>query len=369
MRITAAVMPGRGEPFRLETLELDEPRPDEVLVRVVATGMCHTDLHVRDQAIPTPLPAVLGHEGAGIVERVGSAVTKVAPGDPVVMTFHSCGHCRNCRAGAIGYCDDSFGANFAGRRFDGSATLRRPDGGLVHGAFFHQSSFATHALATERNVVKVPRDVPLERMGPFACGFQTGAGSVMNTLRPPVGSAIAVLGTGAVGLAAVIAAAIVGCGTIIGVDLKPARLALARQLGATHTIEAGAEDAVAAVRRITGGGADFSLDTTADPRALRLAVDCLRPAGVCGLVGGAPRGAEVSLDVGTMLRGRVLRGIIEGDSIPDLFIPQLIRLYRQGRFPVDPLVRLYPLAEINQAAHDAESGTVIKPILVMPGVS
>jgi aryl-alcohol dehydrogenase len=362
MKITAAVVRAKGEPFRIEEVELDAPRDDEVLVRIVATGMCHTDLVARDQLYPVPFPLVCGHEGAGIVEQVGARVTKVRPGDPVVLTYLSCGACFACLRGRPMYCYRLFDLNFGGKRADGSLTMRQ-NGTGVHGAFFGQSSFATHALASERNVVRVRPDAPLELLGPLGCGVQTGAGSVMNALRPEAGSSIAIFGAGAVGLSAVMAARAVGCTPIIAVDPKPERLALARELGATHTINPAEADPVAEIRRLTDGGALYALEMAGIPQVLRQAVDCLVPTGVCGLVGAAPVGVEASLDMTTVLLGRTVRGLIEGESIPDIFIPRLIDLYLEGRFPFDRLIRPYPFAEINAAAADSEQGRTIKPVL------
>lgn len=362
MKITAAVVREKEQPFSIEELDLEEPRADEILVRVVATGVCHTDLIVRDQYYPVPLPVVLGHEGAGVVEGIGEGITKVGPGDHVVLSYSYCGACVNCKQGQLGYCLDLFAQNFGGARPDGSSALSQ-DGETVHGHFFSQSSFATHALATERNVVKVRRDVPLELLGPLGCGIQTGAGGVLNALHPRAGSSIAVFGAGAVGMSAVMAAFVAGCTSIIAVDVKPARLELARELGATHAINAAETDPVEEIQRITGGGANYSLETTALPEVFRQAVDSLTLTGVCGLIGAAPLGTEVSLDMNNILFGRTVRGIIEGDSVPDIFIPRLIDLYAQGRFPFDRLLRFYGLDEINQAAADSGEGTAMKPVL------
>lgn len=364
MQITAAVVNKQSEPFAIEQLELDEPRADEVLVRIVGAGVCHTDLIVRDQWYPVPLPAVLGHEGSGVVERVGAAVTKVQPGDHVALSYSACGRCRNCLQGAAPYCPHLYDYNFSGARPDGSTPITRA-GEPISGSYFAQSSFATYALATERNTVKVPDDVPLELLGPLGCGIQTGAGGVLNALHPEAGTSIAVFGAGSVGMSAIMAAAVAGCTTIIGVDVRDNRLELARELGATHTVNGGEQDAVAEIQRITGDGADYTVETTASPAVFRQAVDALRLRGVCGLIGAAALGTEVSLDMNTILFGRTVRGIIEGDSIPDVFIPRLVELYRQGRFPFDRLVTFYDLDEINQAAEDSESGRVWKPVLRM----
>lgn len=202
MQITAAVVREKASPFQITELELAEPRNDEVLVRIVASGVCHTDLIIRDQYYPVPLPVVLGHEGSGVVEQVGKDVTKVQPSDHVVMSFFSCGNCPNCRQGKPGYCLNFYNSNFSGARLDGSSAFKQGET-KVHGHFFGQSSFATYALASERNIVKVPKDVPLELLGPLGCGVQTGAGSVLNSLNPEVGSSIAVFGADSVGLSAV----------------------------------------------------------------------------------------------------------------------------------------------------------------------
>jgi aryl-alcohol dehydrogenase len=367
MKITGAVTETKGGPFVLSELELDdELRDDEVLVDISASGICHTDLICRDQWLPVPLPAVLGHEGAGVVRAVGSTVTKVAVGDRVGLTFDSCGTCVCCRRGKPSYCHNFFDHNFAAARAsDGSSALSR-GGEPVHAHFFGQSSFATAAIARERNVVAITSAIPLEVAAPFGCGIQTGAGAVLNTLRVAPGSSIAVFGTGAVGISALLGAAIAGAQTIIGIDLHPARLELARELAATHVIDAGTTDVVAEIRRITGAGVDYSLDTTGAPAVLRSCVDCLAPLGVAGLIGGSQVGTEVSLDMTDILvGGRTLRGVVEGDSVPEIFLPQLIRFWEQGRFPVDRLMREYDFDAIEEAAHDAEAGRTIKPVLRM----
>ncbi|HJQ17109.1 MAG TPA: NAD(P)-dependent alcohol dehydrogenase [Allosphingosinicella sp.] len=363
--INAAVVREKGGAFAIERIDLEDPRENEVRVRIAGVGMCHTDLVVRDQYFPTPLPAILGHEGSGIVEKIGSSVTKVAVGDHVVLSFASCGVCANCLSGRYGYCPDLYGRNFTGARPDGSTPCCDANQAPVSGYFFSQSSFGELALATERNVVKIPKDVPIEIMGPLGCGIQTGAGAVINALKPGAGTSIAIFGAGSVGLAAAMAARIVGCAQIIVVDLNPQRLALAQELGATHVVNGGSEDAVAAIQKITGGeGVQYSLEATGLPKVVRQAVDCLRLTGVCGIIGVAPLGTEVSLDMNGLLFGRTVRGIIEGDSVPDIFIPQLVELWRQGRFPFDKLIKKYPLSQIDAAAHASESGEVLKAVLI-----
>lgn len=362
----AAIVRKTGGPFVLEDVSFEEPRDDEVLIRIKGVGICHTDIVVRDQAFPVPLPLILGHEGSGVVEKVGRSVTKVLPGDHVALSFASCGACANCIKGLYGYCIDLVGRNFGGSRPDGTSPCCGVDGGRINAYFFGQSSFAEKAIATERSVVKIPKDVPLEIMGPLGCGLQTGAGAVMNSLKASAGDSIAVFGIGAVGMAAVMAAQIVGCTRIIAIDLNTDRLAMARELGATHSIDASKEDPIEKVREITGEGAQYSLECTGNAKVARQAVDCLRLTGVCGIVGLTSPGTEVSLDLNSLLFGRTVRGIIEGDSIPDIFIPQLIEHYRQGAFPFDRLIRTYHFDQINGAVAAAERGDVLKAIIVMP---
>ena len=366
MKITAAVTEAEGAPFALQELDVGDLRPDEVLVRVVAAGICHTDLIVRDQWYPVPLPAVLGHEGAGIVERVGDAVRSCAVGDRVGMTFDSCGRCRSCATGRPSYCHGFFERNFLTRRpADGSTVLSRR-GEPIGAHYFGQSSFATHAVAGERNVVRIDGPIPLEVAAPFGCGIQTGAGAVLNTLRAPAGSSIAIFGSGAVGLAALMGAVVAGCQSIIAVDVNAERLELARELGATLIVDAGTGDAAERIVAATAGGVDYSLETSGRPEVLRQAVDCLAPTGTCGVIGAPRFGAEVTLDVNTILTGgRTVRGIVEGDSVPSVFLPTLVRLWEAGRFPADRLITTYDLDQIDEAAQDAEAGRTIKPVLMV----
>jgi len=365
MEINAAVVFETSGDFSIEQLELSDPKDDEVLVRISGVGICHTDLGARDGHLPIPPPpSVFGHEGAGVVETVGARVTKVKPGDHVVLSWDCCGTCTSCKAGKDSYCLNFFLHNFNGARPDGTTTLRKGDQ-VIHGNFFSQSSFADFALANERNVVKVPEDIPLEILGPLGCGVLTGAGAVMNSFQPRPGASIAVFGAGTVGISAVLGGVVCGCTTIIAVDINSDRLETAKELGATHIVNAGEVDPVEAILEITGGGAEFSLECVGNPKVLRQAVDVLPRLGVCGLLGVVPPGTEVALDMDAIMNGRTVRGIIEGDAIPDLFIPRLIDLYKQGRFPFDRLVTLYPFDEINRAVEDMEEGRVIKPVLKM----
>jgi aryl-alcohol dehydrogenase len=363
MKVKAAVVYEQSGIFNIEELELSEPNDDEVLVRIVGTGICHTDLEARDGNLPIPPPpSVFGHEGAGVVEKAGALVNKVKPGDHVVLTWDCCGVCTSCKSGKDPYCLNFFLHNFHGARPDGTTTLKKGDQ-VIHGSFFNQSSFSDFALANERNVVKVPKDVPLEILGPLGCGVQTGAGAVMNSLHPRPGSSIAIFGVGNVGLSAILGAVVCGCTTIIAVARRQEALKTAKEFGATHTVNMTEVDPVEAIRDITGGGAQFSLECAGSPKLFRQAVDVLPRCGVCGLLGVVAPGTEVSLDMDLIMNGRTVKGIIEGDAIPDLFIPKLIDLYKQGRLPFDKMITFYPFDKINRAVEDMEKRRVIKPVL------
>lgn len=363
MEIQAALVHEKGGAFQVEAVELAEPQAGEVLVRMVATGLCHTDLVVRDQ-MPLPAAGILGHEGAGIVERVGAGVSKVKPGDHVVLSFSSCGTCPSCQEGKPAYCH-SFGAqNVSGKREDGSCTHHQ-HGAPLWSNFFGQSSFATYALARQRNVVKVPAEANLAYLGPLGCGFQTGAGAVLNSLKAAVGSSIAVFGLGAVGFSAVMAAKLAGCSTIVAVDINPQRLELALQLGATHIFNSREGDPIAQILALTGRGADYVIEATGIPDVMASCIDALHTTGVAVLLGVAPRGTVLNFKAASLLRGVTIKGVIEGDSVPDVFIPKLVALFQQGLFPIDHLIRFYPLAELNQAVADMKAGSAIKPVLTM----
>ena len=364
----AAICYGADRPFAIEPVMLDTPQPDEVLVRIVACGICHTDMAVRDGQLPTPLPAVLGHEGAGIVEQVGTDVRHVKPGDRVIMSFNSCGHCPSCAIDRPTYCYNFIPYNWTGTRPDGSFTTHQGAHG-VNANFFGQSSFATHALGHARNVVRVPdeaADVPLATLAPLGCGLMTGAGAVLRAMAVRKGMPIAVFGTGAVGLAAVMAAKIAGADPIIAVDVHDNRLALARELGATHVINGKAQDAPADIRKIAPQGLGYAFDTTGIGALIEQAFDLLAPMGIVGIVGASAPDAMLKFnETNFMGGGRRVMGILGGDSDLQDFLPELMAHHLAGRFPHDRLIRTFPFAQINEAFHAGESGAVVKPVLVM----
>ncbi|BEP13327.1 NAD(P)-dependent alcohol dehydrogenase [Acidothermaceae bacterium B102] len=367
IEVTAAVVDTLDGPFTLQQLQLDEPGAGEVLVQLVATGVCHTDGLARHGDLPFPLPGVLGHEGAGIVAAVGPDVADVAVGDRVVIGWPFCGACRNCQAGEPRYCLRLGEALVGGGRLGGGGSaLHRADGSGVSSHFFGQSSFASYALTTARALVAVRADVPLELMGPLACGVSTGAGAVFNTARPSPGSSLVVFGVGTVGLAAIMAARNTPATTIIAVDRHPSRLALAEELGATHVVNAADTNSVAAVMDICGGPADYALECTGVIAVVRQAADSVGMLGTCILIGGAPAGAELSLDHLSTLWGKRIIGVLGGSGRSNELITSLMDLYAQGRFPLDRLVEYFDLADIEIALQRSYSGAVVKPILRMP---
>ena len=353
-KIRAAVLRTKGGPLKIESLEMEGPRDNEVLVRIVASGICHTDIDFIDDWDEADTPVVLGHEGAGVVEQVGRSVKRINPGDHVVLSYQSCGKCRQCKSGHPAHCKQFWEANFGFKRLDGSNALHRSG---VRGHFFGQSSFATHALATERNLVVVPKNLSLQLLAPLGCGLQTGAGTVMNSLKVSKGKSIAIFGTGAVGIAAAMAARIVGAYPIIGVDIVPMRLQLALELGATHVIDNRDDKIASRIFDITGNAVDYVVETTALPKMYQLAIDVLNSGGTVALLSGE-EGVDLS-------KGRKTLGIIQGDAVPQRFIPKLIDLYRAGTFPFDRLVKFYQFSEINRAIADAKRGDAIKPVLLI----
>jgi aryl-alcohol dehydrogenase len=366
MKITAAVARERFGTFGIETVDLDTPRDDELLVEVVASGICQTDLHGRDGYYNTPLPAVFGHEGAGIVRALGRGVTTFKPGDHVVMAYPWCGECPNCRTHRQSYCLSVTELKMAGTRADGS-TIHSQNGKPMYGSFFQQSSFGNFTLANERFAVKVRNDAPLDQVCTLACGGQTGAGAVLNVAKPNPGDSIVVFGVGGVGLAALMAAKIAGCDPIVAVDVHENRLALARDLGATHTINhTGRTDVVAEIRKITGSGARFTIETSAIPAVFREAIEAMMYAGTCILLGSARSGTDVSFDMPFLQQGRKVLGVMQGESVPKEFIPKLADYIVSGQMPVERLINFYDLADINRAADDAAKGTTIKPVLRLP---
>lgn len=357
----AAVARVGQEDLVIETVALQRPLVNEVLVEISAVGICHTDVAALKGQLPIAKPVVLGHEGCGRVLEVGAGVSRIVPGDRVVISFASCGECRSCDAGAPAYCRHFRRLNFAGIRKDGSTPLTDDNGHEVRGQFFGQSSFARHSIVSERNLVRIPEFIEDRIAAPMGCAIQTGAGAIINSLKVGAGASLVVSGVGSVGLAAIATARAVGATTIVAVDIYDHRLALAAELGATLTINA-RDQPIAEARHGLIDGLDFALDTTGNESVIACAALLVRPGGKIGLVSFS--GGATSLDY-DLLRGRTFVGIIEGHAAPQAMLPVLFDMFERGLLPIEKLVSVYPFVQINEAMHDMEAGKVIKPVLQM----
>jgi aryl-alcohol dehydrogenase len=364
-KMIGAVLRAHGGEFEIEELELAEPNADEVLVKLTATGFCHTDEKVRQGARNVPTPVVLGHEGAGVVVKTGD-LTTLSPEDHVVLTFAYCGNCPACETGHPAYCEQMDELNFGAT----GTAITAANGKLIRGAFFGQSSFATYAIVNERSAVRVEKDLPLEILAPLGCSIQTGVGSILNVLKPDEHSTLAVWGVGTVGLSAVIAATWTYTEQIVVLDTNPERLELAKELGATHAIQVTPDrSALRELNTFYPSGVSHAFDTTGSSEVLHDAVQSLAIRGSAAFVGGARSGDEVSLEINQLLAGRSLQGAVQGDSDPQQLIPFLVNKIRHLHLPIQRLITEYPLAQINEAAKDAAAGKTIKPVLVMPETS
>ncbi|RYY22061.1 MAG: NAD(P)-dependent alcohol dehydrogenase [Sphingobacteriaceae bacterium] len=365
MEITAAVIKEKGSEFELTSVILDQPRVDEVLVKIVATGICHTDMVARDFVMGSPnFPVILGHEGAGIIESVGEDVHHLKAGDHVVLTYGYCGECEICRTGTPAYCYEFFQRNFVGARVDGSHGHHTADGQFINDNFFSQSSFATYAIAHKNNVIQVPKDAPLELLGPLGCGIQTGAGAIINSLKVKVGSSVIITGTGAVGLSALMAAKASSATTIIAVDINDERLEFAKELGATHIINSAREDVSKQVLEILPHGVQYGVDTTGRNEVINNILSSLAPVGELVCIGVARKPLELETNI-FLTKGYKIKWINQGDSVPQEFIPKLIHMYQNGQFPFDRLIKKYAFEEINKAVEDSEKGRTIKSVLLI----
>lgn len=364
IKIRAAVTNGAGKPFSMETIDLADPKAGEIRVKVVASGVCHTDEEAMNGHLATPLPAVLGHEGAGIVDAVGEGVTEFKVGDRVGFSFAYCGTCPNCRTGKVASCVKFNDINFGGVLPEGTSRMSRD--GKPLSAFFGQSSFSQYLVGSAESAVKVPYDdIDLGIVAPLGCGVQTGAGTVLNKLKPEFGSTIAIFGCGTVGMSAIMAARIAGCSRIIAVGGNEKSLKLALEVGATDVINRKTCDDIAGkIKEITNGGANYSVDTSGVVNFVRTGLNCLAPLGVEAIVGITPP-MEIDMFGELMAEGKTITGVIEGNAIPKVFIPQLIEYYRQGRFPIDKIMKFYSFEEINQAFEDSHNGVAMKAVLRM----
>ncbi|MBI3233072.1 MAG: NAD(P)-dependent alcohol dehydrogenase [Bacteroidetes bacterium] len=363
MEITAAIVQAKGASFELTKVILDKPASEEVLVKITATGICHTDMVARDFIMGSPdFPVILGHEGSGVVESVGEDVHHIKVGDHVVLTYGFCGECEICRSGTPPYCYEFFQRNFSGGRVDGSHNHHFHNGESINDNFFSQSSFATYSVAHKNNVIVVPKDVPLGLLGPLGCGIQTGAGAIINTLKVKVGSSVVVSGIGAVGLSALMAAKASSATTIIAIDVNDERLEFSKELGATHTINSLKENVPQRIREILPNGVQYGVDTTGRTDVINNTLASMAPVGELALIGVALKPLELETNI-FLTKGYKIKFVNQGDSVPQEFIPKLIQMYQQGIFPFDKLIKEYAFEDINQAIEDSEKGRTIKSVL------
>jgi aryl-alcohol dehydrogenase len=366
-KIKAAVLDGINENFKIEKIQInDQLSPHDVRVHIVASGICHTDEAVRNgQGGDFPFPAVLGHEGAGIVTEVGSAVRSTKTGDHVVLCYDYDGYCKNCLNGRPAACINWNRLNMEGTKIDGSVPFYTEDGTPIK-MLFNQSSFATETIVDDRNVTVIDSDIDLRKVGPLGCGFVTGSGTVFNGLKPEVGSSIAIFGTGAVGLGALMAAKIAGCSKVICIDIVPKRLEIAKGLGADYVINSKENDAVAEVKKITGGGTNYIIDTTGITPVMQQGFDSLASGGI--FVPLAVTRHEFKIDhpfADLTAYEKTVKGVLMGEAVPQKAIPELIEFWQQGKFPFDSLEKFFTLDQINEANQASSSGEVIKPVLII----
>lgn len=365
MKARAAVLFEVGKRLELCDVDVATPGPGEVLVRMAAGGVCHSDLHAMTGHLVVALPAILGHEGAGVVADVGPGVTSVTPGDHVIPLWRlSCGVCEYCSDGRPALCNAGMQVRMTGRLLDGTTRFRFEGREIKH--FAGVSTFSEYSVIPEAAILKIPHDLPLDRAALLGCAVITGIGAVINCARVKPGSRVVVFGTGGVGLNAVQGAAIAGAEMIIAVDLLDGKLEFARQFGATHTVNASKGDPVAEVRALTGGrGVDYAFEVIGLPKTMRQAYDCLAKRGMAVVVGVTPMTTEISVPVMSLVfEERVLTGSVYGSSRPRIDIPRLIDLYRAGKLKLDELLtRTYPFSAINEAYAALERGEVARSVV------
>ena len=367
----AAVLYQANTPLQLEEVSLDGPREDEVLVRVAATGACHSDYHVMNgdwHGRDFPLPTVLGHEASGVVEKVGPGVNHVRPGDRIILSFAaSCGRCRRCVSGQPHLCH-GFPDSRPGTMPDGTRRLRRGDTELNHFGG-GMSSFAELSLIHKSAAIPIRPDMPLDRAALIGCAVMTGVGAVLNTARVEPGATMAVFGTGGVGLSVVQGGALASASRIIAVDLRDNKLGYARGVGATDTINASQQDAVEAIRELTGGtGVDYAFDAIGLPGVSRQAYDAVRRGGTAVVVGMAPTGSEIPVPAAIAAQEKTVKGCFYGSTRPSVDFPRLVDFYMQGKLKLDQMVtHRYQLEEINEAFAALARGDNARGVIVLEG--
>ncbi len=365
MKAKAAILFEVGQKLELRDVEVQSPQAGEVLVRMAAGGVCHSDLHAMTGHLVASLPAILGHEGSGIVTDVGPGVTSVKPGDHVIPLWRlSCGSCEYCSGGRPALCPEGTQIRMTGRLLDGSTRFTLDGKEIKH--FAGVSTFSEYSVIPARAVLKIPDDFPLDRAALLGCAVITGVGAVFNCARVRPGSSVAVFGAGGIGLNVIQGAAIAGAEKIIAVDVLPNKLEFARQFGATHTINGASGNAVEQIKALTDGkGVEYAFEAIGLPATMRQAYDSLRKRGMAVVIGVAPMTTEVSVPVMTLVyEERILTGSVYGSSRPAIDIPKLIALYRGGKLKLDELLtRRYPFAEINEAYGALERGEVARSVV------
>jgi S-(hydroxymethyl)glutathione dehydrogenase/alcohol dehydrogenase len=356
----AAIFHGPQQDLTFEQVELDQPQPHEVVVRVVASGVCHSDLHFVDGLYPMRAPAVLGHEAAGVVEAVGSLVSDFEPGDRVISCLSIfCGTCENCLSGHPSIC-----RNRPMRAPDEPPRLTWEDKAV--GQMAQLGAYAERMLVHEHALVKITQDIEFDRMALIGCGVTTGLGAVLNTARIEAGSTVAVWGCGGVGLAALQGARIAGARQIIAVDVHESKLATARELGATHSVDASSRDPVQAIQDMTGGGVDYSFEAIGLKVAAEQAYNALRPGGTATVIGMIPVGEKVEIEGRTFLTEKKIQGSSMGSNRFRSDMPKYIDLYLQGRLHLDEMItRRGPLEDVNDAFRAMKEGEVARTVLML----
>ena len=357
----AAIYHGPGQPLTIEQVEIDNPKEREVLVRTVASGVCHSDLHFVDGLYMWPTPAVLGHEAAGVVEKVGSQVTYLKPGDHVIACLSVfCGYCEECMSGHPNLC-----SNKAATQRGQNDKPRLSQNGKLVNQFADLSGYAEQLLVHENALVKIDHDVPLDRAALIGCGVMTGVGSALNTAKVAPGSQVAVFGAGGVGLAIIQGARVAGARMIIAVDKFKTKLQLAKKLGATHLVDASEGNPVDQIRALTGDGVDYSFEAIGLKVAAEQAYESVRSGGVATIVGMVPLGQKVEIDGFSLLFEKRIQGCFMGSNRFRIDMPRIIDLYRQGRIDLDDMItRRGKLEDVNEAFRAMKAGEVARTVLM-----
>ncbi|MSS71956.1 MAG: Zn-dependent alcohol dehydrogenase [Candidatus Latescibacteria bacterium] len=360
----ASVLFKQGEPIRVEDVSLAPPKEDEVLVRMAASGVCHSCLHAADGNWKgVPVPIVLGDEGAGVVEEVGPGVRDLKPGDHVILSWApTCGRCHYCVIGRPNLCERRRPGQ--GVLLDGTSRMSL-NGQTVH-HYGYVATYASHSVMPESCAIPIRKDMPLDKAALIGCSVMTGVGAVLNTAQVPAGASVAVFGVGGIGLNVVQGGALVAAHPVIGVDVRPNKLDYARKMGATHGVDASKEDPVKAIKDITGRGADYAFVAVGNAKAVEQAWDCLAPGGMCVLIGVPATGSTVTFEVSRLQSGeRTMRGCSYGSARTREDFPRMVDLYLGGRLKIDELItRRYALEEINEANRALAEGEVARGLIV-----